>query len=186
MPGGEIPQNHPLRLFFLLLTENNFTRKLNWSDPFVTGYIADLLIQFTHIDRLYEIRNGSGKRVDTVAEMLIEGDLMMGAKTIEREREVHRCIGDYTLFMTGIFPEYLKRMKRERMIEHADFLIDYVKVGKKSYKRVAEFNYGRFKQWVPLYRKLSENFEVCIAGLGLIRKDLDQFKGWRTQRQILS
>lgn len=186
MPDGEIPQNHPLRLFFLILTEDNFTRKLNWSDPFVTEYISNLLIHFTHIDRLYEIRNSSGKQVDTVAEMLMEGDLMLGAKTIEREREVHRCIGDYTLFMSGIFPEYLKRMKLERMIEHADLLIDYIKVGKKSYKRVAEFNYGRFKQSVPLYRKLSENFELCIAGLGLIRNDLDQLKGWRTKRQILS
>ncbi len=186
MLDGEIPQDHPLRFFFLLLTENNFTQKLNWSDPVVTDYIANLLLHFTHIDRLYEIRNSSGKQVDTVAEMLMEGDIMMRATTIEREREVHRCIGDYTLFMTGIFPEYLKRLRLEKMIEHADFLIDYIKVGKRSYKRVSEFNYGRFKKCAPLYRKLSENFEVCIAGLGLIRNDLDQFKGWRTKRQILN
>jgi hypothetical protein len=186
MSNGEIPQNHPLRLFFLILTENNFTQKLNWSDPFVTEYISNLLIHFTHVDRLYEIQNSSGKPVDTVAEMLMEGDIMMRARTIEREREVHRYIGDYTLFMTGIFPEYLKRLKLEKMIEHADFLIDYIKVGKKSYKRVSEFNYGRFKERAPLYRKLSENFEICIAGLGLIRNDLDRFKGWKTKRQILS
>jgi hypothetical protein len=186
MPDDEIPQNHPLRLFFLILTENNFAQKLNWSDPFVTEYISNLLIHFTHVDRLYEIRNSSGKQVDTVAEMLMEGDIMMRAKTIEREREVHRCIGDYTLFMTGIFPEYLKRLKLEKMIEHADFLVDYIKVGKRSYRRVSEFNYGRFKKWAPLYRKLSENFEICIAGLGLIRNDLDQFKEWRTKREILS
>lgn len=182
---GDIPQNHPLRLFFLILTENNFNQKLNWSDPFVTEYISNLLTHFTHIDALYAIRNGRGEQVDTISEMLMEGDLMLRARTLERERDVHRYIGDYTLFMTGIFPEYLKRLKSEK-IEHADFLIDYVKVGKKSYKRVSEFNDGRFKKSAPLYRKLSDNFEVCIAGLGFIKSDLNRFQEWKVKTRILS
>lgn len=186
MSEAEIPQNHPLRLYFMILTEKNFNEKLNWSDPYVIDYISNLLIDFTHIDRLYSIRNSRGKPVYSVSEMLMEGDILLGAKTIEGEREAHRRIGDYTLFMTGIFPEYLKRLRLEKGVESADFLIDYVKVGKKSYRRVSEFNYGRFKKWTSLYRKLSENFEMCIAGLGLIKSDLDRSKGWRVQKQIFS
>ena len=52
----------------------------------------------------------------------------------EREREVHRHIADFTLFMVGIFPEYLQRIKSRQLIHHTDFLIDYVKVGKQSYR----------------------------------------------------
>ena len=186
MSEAQIPQNHPLRLFFMILTEKNFNEKLNWPDSNVINYISNLLIDFIHIDKLYAIRNAQGKPVVAVSEMLMEGDLMLRAQTIERERETHRRIGDYTLFMTGVFPEYLKRLKFESKIENPDFMIDYIKVGKKSYRRVSEFNYGRFQKWTALYRKLSDNFEVCIAGLGLIKNDLDRFKDWRVKRRILS
>ncbi|NKE70437.1 hypothetical protein [Candidatus Manganitrophus noduliformans] len=181
-----IPENHPLRLHFLILTEKSFQQTLNWSDPLVTDYISNLLLYFTRTDCLYAIRNSRGNRIDTVAEMLMEGDILLRARTIEREWEVHRHIGDYTLFMSGLFPEYLKRLKSGKKIEHPDFLIDYVRVGKKSYRRAAEFNYGRFKEWTPLYRKLAEHFEICIAGLGLIREELDRSREWQSKKQILS
>jgi hypothetical protein len=64
-----------------------------------------------HVDRLYKIRDTQGRRVEEVAEMLAEGDLLHRAQGVEREREVHRHIGNYTLFMTGIFPEFLRRLK---------------------------------------------------------------------------
>lgn len=181
-----IPENHPLRLHFLILTEKSFHQTLNWSDSLITDYISNLLLYFTRTDRLYAIRSSQGKQVDTVAEMLMEGDILLRAQTIEREWEVHRHLGDYTLFMSGLFPEYLKRLKSEKSIAHPDFLIDYVRVGKRSYRRAAEFNYGRFKEWTPLYRKLSENFEMCIAGLGLIREELDRSREWQSKKQILS
>lgn len=181
-----IPENHPLRLYFLILAEKSFHQTLNWSDSLVTEYISNLLLYFTRTDCLYAIRSSQGKRIDNVAEMLMEGDILLRARTIEREWEVHRHIGDYTLFMSGLFPEYLKRLKSEKSIAHPDFLIDYVRVGKRSYRRAAEFNYGRFKESTLLYRKLSENFEICIAGLGLIREELDRTKEWQSKKQILS
>jgi hypothetical protein len=29
---------------------------------------------------------------------------------------------------------------------------------------------------VPLFRKLSDNFELCVAGLGFVRGDLDRMQ----------
>src|SRR3569832_1129626 len=118
--------------------------------------------------------------------MLMEGDLMLHAKTIEREWEVHSHIGDYTLFMSGLFPEYLKRIQMDQSIVHPDFLLDYVRIGKRSYRRAAEFDYGRFKKWTLLYKKLAENFEMCIAGLGLIKEELERSREWKLKKQILS
>lgn len=181
-----IPQNHPLRFYFLVLTEKNFRQKLNWTDPFVIDYISNLLLYFTRTDALYAIRDAQDEKVDTVAEMLMEGDLLLRAKTLEREWEVHRHIGDYTLFMSGLFPEYLKRIRSDHRIAHPDFLIDYVRVGKRSYRRASEFDYGRFKQWTLLYKKLSENFEMCIAGLGLIKEELEHSRAWKFKKRILS
>lgn len=183
-----VPENHPLRKLFTSLAERTFANELKWSDRNVSGYLANLLVDFTHVDRLNRIRDGRGKQVQEVATLLLEADLLLNAGTMEREREVHRHIGDFTLFMVGLFPEFLKRIKLQTLVHHPDYLIDYVRVGKKSYRNVSEFNFGEFRESVPLFRKLSENFEVCVMGLGYIRESLKRLSGpeLRMAREILS
>jgi len=168
-----VPANHPLRRLFVVLTERTFVQRLGWPDHDVAGYLSDLLTEFTHTDNLYRIRNARGKRVEEVAEMLLEADLLERANTLEREREVHRHIGDFTLFMTGLFPEYVGNLRPSRS---ADALLDYVQVGKHSYAVVAEFTHGPYGSSAPLFRKLSENFELCVYGLGFVREDLDRLR----------
>ncbi len=106
---------------------------------------------------------------------------------MDREREVHRHIGDFTLFMAGLFPEYLRRLKSAGMIYHKDFLVDYVKTGKRSYRIVAEFGNTEAAMDIPLFRKLSENFELCVTGLGFVRSDLDRLQdpAYRQAKEIL-
>jgi hypothetical protein len=177
-----IPDHHPLRKLFADLTERTFIQKLHWSDLHVVGYVSNLLIDFIHVDHLCRIRNNRGKRLDEVAGMLLEADLLLNARSFDREREVHRHIGDFTLFMVGIFPEYLKRIKIHQWIHHPDFLIDYIKVGKHSYRNVSEFNYGEFKQHAPLFRKLSDNFELCVIGLGYVKDALAELSNAEYQQ----
>lgn len=167
-----ISENHPLRRLFTSLAEAVFFKKLQWPDLPVVRYVADLLIDFTHVDHYYRIRNMKGRPFKEVAGMLLESDILLNAGSFEREREVHRHIGDFTLFTLGIFPEYIKRIKGPAHISHPDFLIDYIKVGKHSYRNVSEFNYGEYRQAVSLFRKLSENFELCVTGLGFIKEGI--------------
>ena len=183
-----IPDDHPLRDLFTVLTKRTFVQRLRWSDPLVVTYVANLLVDFTHVDQLYRIHNSKGLRQEEVAAMLREADVLLDAGSFEREREVHRHIGDFTLFMAGIFPEFLKRLKIRQLIHHQDFLVDYIKVGKHSYGNVAEFDYGEHKDSVLLYRKLSENFELCVVGLGYIREYLERLpnRAYQTAKRILS
>ena len=69
MRESGIPENHPLRLYFLILTEKNFHQKLNWADPFVSEYISNLLLYFTRTDAHIVFCFCQDSRVDTVAEM---------------------------------------------------------------------------------------------------------------------
>ncbi|MBI3812661.1 MAG: hypothetical protein HY283_10760 [Nitrospirae bacterium] len=177
-----VPDHHPLRKLFADLTERTFLQKLHWSDLNVVGYVSNLLIDFTDIDQLCRIRNNRGKRLDEVAGMLLEADLLLNARSFDREREVHRHIGDFTLFMVGVFPEYLKRIKLHQWIHHPDFLVDYIKVGKHSYQNVSEFDYGEFKQHAPLFRKLSDNFELCVIGLGYVKDALNDLSNSEYQQ----
>lgn len=180
--GTIVPPQHPLRQLFGALTERSFTEHLGWPDLNVAGYVSNLLVDFTHTDQLYKIRTKQNQPVDTVADLLFESDMMLDAQSFERERDVHRHIGDFTLFMAGLFPEYLRRLKTAGLIYHKDFLVDYVKTGKRSYRIVAEFGEHGGEIDPPLFRKLSENFELCVTGLGFVRSDLERMRDPAYQR----
>jgi hypothetical protein len=171
-----ISDQHPLRQLFGTLTEKSFAEKLGWPDVTVTGYLSNLLVEFTDIDQLFKIRNQQGQMVQTVVELLYESEVLLEAQSLDREQDVHRHIGDFTLFMAGLFPEYLRRLKSAGLIYHKDFLIDYVKTGKRSYRIVAEHQEGGGRTDSPLFRTLSDNFEMCVTGLGFVRSDLDRLQ----------
>ncbi len=167
-----ISDQHPLRMFFAILTEKNFYEQLGWVDHGVIRYVADLLADFSDADRVYRFHDRDGRRCTLVSEMLRDAE--MGSSGVP-EREVHRQIGDFTLFMMGLFPEHLARLKTRILVSGGDFLLDYVKVGKRSYRIVSELPEAAGEdgpEEAPLFRKLSDHFELCVAGLGCIREDL--------------
>ena len=124
-----ISPNHPLRRLLVDLVAKELPL-----DREVVAYVGDLLIDFVHIDNLYRIRNCSGKRLEEVGEMLVESNPLLGAPSFERERAVRKHIGDYTLFLSGMFPEYVATLPRRGL--RLDGIIDYVKAGKESYRIV--------------------------------------------------
>jgi hypothetical protein len=179
--ASRIPQEHPLSRLFAGLTHRNFVVHLGWPDTEVIEYLTEVLVDFVHVDRLYRIRDARGRRVEEVAELLAEGDLLHRADSFERERTVHKHIGDYTLFMTGVFPEFVRRLHTSRLLVSPDAFLNYVQVGKRSYRIVSEFATSSSENTGPLFRKLSENFELCVYGLGYVRADLDRLRDPRFQ-----
>jgi len=176
MMETQVPEHHPLRTLFGTLTERSFTETLGWPDFNVTDYLSNLLVEFSHIDRIQHIKNQQGESVETVVELLYETETLHEGSPQERERELHRHIGDLTLFIMGLFPEYLKFLKARGIVYHKDYLVDYVKAGKRSYGIVATFEQGEFKEHRALFQKLSTNFELCVTGLGLVRQDLNRLQ----------
>src|ERR1051326_4077138 len=92
-----ISPNHPLRM----LSPDLAAKELP-GDREVTAYVGNLLVDFVHIDNLYRVRNCRGKRLEDVGEMLLESNPLPEAHSFDREREVRKHIGDYTLFLTGM------------------------------------------------------------------------------------
>ena len=103
--------------------------------------------------------------------MLYYADVRLGAQSFYQEREVHRHIGDFTLFWTGVYPEALPRLRASLRKDH---LIDYVKQGKESYRLVSLFDIGEWREEAPMFRRLSENFEVAMQGLYAVRQMWEQ------------
>jgi hypothetical protein len=165
-PMEPIGQQHPLRRLFAGMVEHAFCSEVGMCSPRLTSYMADLLVDFTHIDTLSIVRNSDGRKLEQMASMLAIAMEDAPASPLERDRTVYRRLGDFTLFWAGVFPEHLKLSSRNP----ADVLYDYVSQGKRSYAIVARL--GREEDEPPpsLFRHLSEDFEFCLYGLNLVRK----------------
>ena len=151
-------------------------------DHEVAAYVGDLLVDFVHVDNLYRIRNCRGKRLEEVGELLVESNPALVARSFERERAVRKHIGDYTLFLTGMFPEHVATLPRRGL--RLDSFIDYVKAGKESYRIVGAFDQFEYRHVAALFRRLADQFEYCVHGLNRVKSDLEalreeQYQLWK-------
>ena len=172
-----VGHDHPLRHFFTDMVRRRFDADVRLPDRHLAAYLSGLLVDFTHVDNLYRIRDSRGRRLEDIGEMLLESNPLLGASSFDREREVRKHVGDYVLFMTGLFPESLTGRQRFRQMR-LDLFVDYMKAGKESYTVVSAFDQFEYKDEAPLFRKLADNFELCVFGLNLVKQDLE-----RLQRQ---
>ncbi|MDE2667288.1 MAG: hypothetical protein OXI69_14175 [Acidobacteriota bacterium] len=168
----QIPSSHPLSQLFRHLVGRRFCRDAGVRDAEACSYVSEVLIRFTHIENLYRIRNARGRRLEDVAEMLLESNPLLDGRSFDREREVRRHIGDYTLFFAGIFPERLEHLPRLKRLS-LDVFVDYIRAGKESYGIVSAFNLFEYRREASLFRRLADGFEQCVYGLNLVKRDLE-------------
>jgi hypothetical protein len=156
----------PLNRFFSGLAEYTFQTRLGMADPPVIEYIGALLTRFVHCDAIYKVRNPAGRRLYEVAEMLIEAEARVG----DPKREVHRHVGDFVLFWTGLFPEAAKRNQRRAQL---DGFLDYLQQGKRAYYIASTMRTDENASESDVLERLSHEFELCVYGLNELRKELD-------------
>jgi hypothetical protein len=162
----DAPDEHPLRRMFAGLAEHAFFSHLGVADPPLTDYLSSLLIRFLRFDAIYRLRNEAGKPITELAEMVLEAEQLPAGRT---RRDYYRHIGDFTLFWTGVYPESLDRL-RSRMCR--DAMVSYTAQGKRGYlitSRMEEQEHHDAE--ADLFRRLSEQFELCAVGLRKVREE---------------
>ncbi len=170
-----IPESHPLQELFTELIHHHFDRDIGLRDPEMQDYIVNVLSEFCEVEQLFKLRNANGRALDDVGEMLLEADPVYGpAPSFDRERQVRKHIGDYTLFLSGMFPESINhyRLRRQRL----ENFIDFIKAGKESYYIVSKFDQFEYANLAPLFAKLAHEFESCVYGLNLVKSDLEEMQ----------
>jgi hypothetical protein len=160
-----------LRRMFGAMVERAFVQTLGVYEPGVTEYITDVLTDFAHFRQVYKIKDLQGKPLEEVADMLLQADVRFMASSFNREREVHKHIGDFTMFWAGIYPEALPNLQSQWRKDH---LLDYMRQGKNSYAIAASFDYGAYRQQATVLKKLSDEFELCVYGLSHVRGEMDR------------
>lgn len=152
-----------LRRFFDRVIRASFHDLALDGDP-VAPYLADLLTRFARTEHLHP-RALTLPRLDTVVDMMLEIQAVWALDTLdfrpEHEVSVRRHLGDYTLFMTGIFPE---RVQREGGTTF------YIAQGKRAYRFVSEHARAASAASPPPYRRLAERFESYAGALDYARR----------------
>jgi len=156
MPSSkEIPLRHPVRQMFQTLTERGLEQS-RLSDAQIHQYLSNLLVEFICVENLYKIRDESGRRLEYLFDMLAKA----ADSTDFDKREIYQHVGDFTLFVLGLFPESLNRGKRSISPGY------YANHGRRSYLIRWELENHRSAEVV--FRKLSEHFERCVLTLNWV------------------
>jgi hypothetical protein len=99
-----------LKGFFLQLVRKSFN-ELGIGDHQIAEYVAAVLADFSRSDQWLRLRGADGKRLTSVVEMMLDESGLSGDELarIQGERELRKYVGDYTLFMSGLFRRYVER-----------------------------------------------------------------------------
>jgi hypothetical protein len=176
-------QNHLLEPFFHQVVRNSYEGKLGLNDPDITGYVAHMLCEFSEAEKLYRVRDKKGRPVEELRVMMIAADPVHGeASSFEAERSVRKYIGDYALFVGGMYPEAVASGGRRHVPRPS--LEELIRAGKESYFILSQFNLFEYVQEAPLFARLSDGFERCVLGLTLVREELGKRKALLQPPQV--
>lgn len=174
------PPHHPLRRMFAGLTEQTFLRTLGIGDPHLIDYLSELLSRFIHTDAIFRLRNARGRPLEEVVDMVLQAEAIPAEG--RTRREVHRHIGDFALFWTGVYPEAIHRL---RSALSKDQFVDYCNQGKRSYYIASTFEDDPYREEAPVLRRLSAEFELCAYGLTQVRIEWERSQPSGGGQQLL-
>lgn len=153
--------DYQLRGFFHQSVRQSFWQ-LGIHDATVASYVADVLTDFARSENLYKVRAHNGRKVDSVVEMLTqESPTLADESDVLRERSRRKYVGDYALFMSGIFRQY---------VEGKGSLDYYLQEGSRSYWTVSELDLSLYRTGYFLFQELASKFEYYSGALDYVRK----------------
>jgi hypothetical protein len=159
MPAEKVPAKR-LKGFFLNLTERSFGQ-LGLGERHIVDYIASVLTEFAHADRWMMLRDAEGRRLGSVVEMLISATSFDNQMRAGSERALRKYVGDYTLFMSGLFRSY---------VERGGYLSYYFEEGSRSYHLVSQLDLALCRPGFLLFDELGRRFEYYSGALDYMRR----------------
>ncbi|MGI9471180.1 MAG: hypothetical protein ACR2NZ_06600 [Rubripirellula sp.] len=165
--SSDTPDRSTIERFFCGLSEYIFQSKLGVADVQLIDYVSDMLMRFVRVDSVNKVRRSNGRPATEVFQMLCEAEQRIGLA----RREVHRHIGDFTLFWSGMYPESLRRIQPH---QSADGFLDYCQQGKRAYAIAARIEGGSDRPSSDVLHLLSDQFEMCAYGLREVRREWEE------------
>jgi hypothetical protein len=153
----QVGHDLPLQELFDTLTKRA-SQQSQLSDLELRHYLANLLVKFVHIENVFPLQDEPGSNLQYVGDILKKAE---DSPAIDKP-DFYKRVGDYTLFILGLFPESLNRGR------HCISLNYYTELGRRCYMVVSR-NQFQPEAAPAVFRKLSEQFHNCVHTLNWVR-----------------
>lgn len=122
-------------------------------------YVSELLARFAQTRMFHALHDAEGRPLEHIIDMLQAQQEAQEARSAGREGSIARYIGDYTLFMTGLF--------RERVAARGE-LDYYTAHGRSAFWQSADYTLNPNQRRV--YRQLCQDFAPISDILDYLRR----------------
>jgi hypothetical protein len=163
MLEGGAPLSISPQLYFYVLTRH-VLKETGLNDRSLSDYVASLLECFSHTARMRSPADGRDTPIQYVSDMLVA----LRDATPQQTFLIRAHIGNYALFITGIFHETVQ----SRSQRGAPDLSYYEDLGRASYKAVAEHKVARTWDLSHVYNSLAESFRDVRKALNRMSDSL--------------
>ena len=162
----ESPGNIPVtpQFYFYVLTRHMLMR----FDRSVADYVASVLAGFANVvsseghapSWLHSERTRQSASLPTpyITDMLIS----LKSASSEKEFMIRVQVGDYSLFLSGIFPQHIAHRSKHKAAPPLSF---YEEVGSQNYRRASDHRLAREQSLVDTYRTIADRFSEVRVGL---------------------
>lgn len=156
-----LEHRHCLRIsthfYFYILVRQVF-RRSDLHDRAVADYVAAVLAEFSHAERMQCRVPGHPQPFDYFCDMLAALQTADDATRFS----IRAHMGNYSLFLSGIFPDRI-RLRTER--RGAPGLHYYEGVGRSSYRAASDHRLARKYDLDGIFNTLSERFQTTRRAL---------------------
>ncbi len=163
---GEIKSIGLRSLFDLFLIKTLYVERRS-SDAYVVDYLAELMHGFLYTRDLFPLIQDNRRFGYLLSDLLEE---MRSMAKFPNLFEAYRKMGDYSLFITGIFPASLRRRRWNRWRKSYQPMptVDvgyHVTNGKSYYRMASEHEFAEATQLRPVLTKLSSYFDIYMGAM---------------------
>ncbi|HOM99782.1 MAG TPA: hypothetical protein PLM33_05955 [Acidobacteriota bacterium] len=131
---------------------------LGWIHTELADYLAEVLVRFAKTENLFPWSSVNRQRLAYLVDYLTEIAVQLegGGSSLKQERALRQQVGDFSLFMSGIFRDFVKSK---------GILDFYLEEGSESYRRTAELKRRLLEPGAGRFDDLAEHFDRLSGAL---------------------
>ena len=139
-------------------------RRLGEMDRGLADYVASIVLHFGLRDRAYRVGDSDDQTYRALVDLVHD----VNDPDARRAFLVRTHLGNYALWLSGIFPDYVEQRRWDR---GGPDLTYYEELGKRGFQLAAEHRLAEEHGLAPLYASAAERF-------GLLRLALNGLSDW--------
>ena len=123
-------------------------------DATMAEYLANMISVFTCSSRMFKVQDGDSESYYYLFDLI---ETLQKSDPV-RQYKIYCHIGNYSLFLTGLFPEFVEhqyRYRRQLVDDHF-----YVGFGKTYYGLASDHHMARYNELATVFSRLSTGFEI--------------------------